>query len=205
LWDTIPSYGKVVAGAKSTSPIAFGTPVVTNDGKIVPVYATAKSNKALAFSITFNGKVMASELGSNESSNLIANDNKTVHFAAPHVTNINEPIAFIKVDADKEIVAEKVIVNDVNLGKEIIGNESGIMGSVAAYPNPFDSEVMVSIPAEFKGGMLTVSDVNGRVIGTFSINQETMTVNAFAGKPAGVYTITMKNGLKSANTVIIKR
>jgi hypothetical protein len=52
---------------------------------------------------------------------------------------------------------------------------------------------------------MTVSDVNGKVIGTFSINQETMTLNAFTGKPAGVYTITMKNGLKSANTVIIKR
>jgi peptidoglycan hydrolase-like amidase len=178
---------------------------MTNDGKIVPVYATAKSNKALAFSITFNGKVITSELGSSESGNLITNDDNTVHFAAPYVSSVKEPIAFIKIDSDEELVAEKVIVNDVNLGKEIIGEESGVTGSVAAYPNPFDQEVMVSIPAEFKGGVMTVSDVNGKVIGTFSINQETMTLNAFTGKPAGVYTITMKNGLKSANTVIIKR
>jgi hypothetical protein len=204
LWDIFPTYGKVNAGEKS-SPIAFGTPVTTNDGKIVPVYATTKSNNALAFSITFNGKVMSSELGSTESGNLIANDNKTVHFAAPHVTNINEPIAFIKIDSDKELIAEKVIVNDVNLGKEIIGEESGVTGTIAAYPNPFDQEVMVSVPSEFKGGMMTVSDVNGRVIGTFTITSETMTLNSFSGKPAGVYTVTMKNGLKSANTVIIKR
>ena len=205
MWDTIPSYGKVVAGSQSKSPIAFGTPVMTNDGKIVPVYATAKSNKALAFSITFNGKVITSELGSSESGNMITNDDNTVHFAAPYVTSVKEPIAFIKIDSDEELIAEKVIVNDVNLGKEIIGEESGVTGSVAAYPNPFDQEIMVSIPADFKGGMMTVSDVNGKVIGTFSINQETMTLNAFAGKPSGVYTITMKNGLKSANTVIIKR
>jgi len=205
LWDTIPSYGKVIAG-KPSSPIAFGAPVATNDGgKIVPVYATAKSNKAFAFSITFNGKVMSSEVGANNTNDLIINDAKTVHFAAPQVLNINEPIAFIKIDSDDELVAEKVIVNDVALGKENIEQQNGVTGAIATYPNPFDQEVTVSVPAEFKGGVLSVSDVNGRVIGTFSLNQETLTLNAFAGKPAGVYTITMKHGVKTANSVIIKR
>jgi hypothetical protein len=205
MWDTIPSYGKVVAG-KSTSPIAFGTPVVTNDGaKIVPVYATAKTNKAFAFSVTFNGKVMSSEVGANSTNDLIINDAKTVHFAASEITNTKEPIAFIKIDSDNELVAEKIIVNDVVLGKENIEQQTGVTGSIASYPNPFDQEVTVSVPSEFKGGVLTVSDVNGRVIGTFSLNQETMTLNAFAGKPAGVYTITMKNGVKTANSVIIKQ
>ena len=204
LWDTIPSYGKVVGGAKS--PIAFGTPVMTNDGgKIVPVYATSKSNKAFAFSITFNGNVVSSEVGANNTNDLIINDAKTVHFAAPQVVDISEPIAFIKIDSDEELVAEKVVVNDVVLGKEIIGQQNGVTGTIATYPNPFDQEVTVSIPSEFKGGMLTVSDVNGKVVGTYSMNQETMTLNAFAGKPSGVYTITMKNGVHTANSVIIKR
>ncbi|MFM7338544.1 MAG: T9SS type A sorting domain-containing protein, partial [Bacteroidota bacterium] len=91
------------------------------------------------------------------------------------------------------------------LGKENIEQQNGVTGAIATYPNPFDQEVTVSVPAEFKGGVLSVSDVNGRVIGTFSLNQETLTLNAFAGKPAGVYTITMKHGVKTANSVIIKR
>jgi hypothetical protein len=76
---------------------------------------------------------------------------------------------------------------------------------MAAYPNPFENEIMVNVPAEFKGGVLTVSDVTGKVISTMNINQETMLINTFAGYSAGVYTISMINGSHTTKFVVVKR
>ena len=204
IWDTIPSYGKTVAGAQPAN-VTFGKPFVSAEGyKVVPVFANSISNKPFSFSASFNGEVVSTEVGNETEGNLITNDNKSVFFAAPSITDIKTPIAFVRVNSDKELVADNIVVNDVKLAKQNIENEN-VSGVMAAYPNPFENELTISVPAEFKGGSLTISDVTGKVIGTFSINQEIMTLNAFAGKSAGVYTISMKNGVHNANSVVVKR
>ena len=203
IWDTIPSYGKSVTPV--SNGISFGKPFVSAEGnKVVPVYANAKTNNPFSFSVTLNTEVKSAETANDESGNIITNDSKTVHFASPSITDITSPIAFITVNNETDLQATNKIVNDIVLGKEIIENND-ISSVMAAYPNPFDNEIMVNVPAEFKGGVLTVSDVTGKVISTMNINQETMLINTFAGYSAGVYTISMVNGSHTTKYVVVKR
>ena len=203
IWDTIPSYGKSVTPV--SNGISFGKPFVSADGnKVVPVYANAKTNNPFSFSVTLNAEVKSAETSNEESGNIITNDAKTVHFASSSITDITSPIAFITVNNESDLQATTKIVNDIVLGKEIIENND-LSSVMAAYPNPFENEIMVNVPAEFKGGVLTVSDVTGKVISTMNINQETMLVNTFAGYSAGVYTISMVNGSHATKYVVVKR
>jgi hypothetical protein len=203
IWDTIPSYGKSVTPV--SNGISFGKPFVSTDGnKVVPVYANAKTNNPFSFSVTLNAEVKSAETSNDESGNIITNDSKTVHFASSSITDITSPIAFITVNNESDLQATNKVVNDIVLGKEIIENND-ISSVMAAYPNPFENEIMVNVPAEFKGGVLTVSDVTGKVISTMNINQETMLINTFAGYSAGVYTISMINGSHTTKFVVVKR
>jgi hypothetical protein len=204
IWDTIPQYGKVVNSQPQN--ISFGKIFINANGqKVVPVYATQKTNKPFAFSVTFNGEVIASELSNENSANIVSNSRNTVHFASPAIEDIQTPVAFVTIKSEDAIIAEKKIVNDRVLGREVLESNGEVVTGVKAYPNPFESDLAINVPAEFKGGVLTVADVTGKIVATINLNQDITTVAALNGQPAGVYTLTLKNGVNVTNTVVVKR
>lgn len=92
--------------------------------------------------------------------------------------------------------------------KAINGGETNIKNQVKLYPNPASKSapLIVSVPVEYSKGKLTVYDLNGRIVGTRSLNsgENQYELNRI---PSGNYIIQFEShdgSLKQSEKLIVK-
>ncbi|ALD20590.1 hypothetical protein AM218_04340 [Hymenobacter sp. DG25A] len=76
-------------------------------------------------------------------------------------------------------------------------------GGVAMYPNPVRDQLMIQLPGNTKGAVVTVSDLTGRVQFTKTLSTEGR-LNMNSLKP-GIYVVTVVNGGQRFTQKIVKQ
>lgn len=67
-----------------------------------------------------------------------------------------------------------------------IGNIAAHHDNVNLYPNPAQNQINLAVTGEFQAAKVEVYDITGKAIGTYSMNNNTMTINTQA-YPNGIY------------------
>lgn len=75
---------------------------------------------------------------------------------------------------------------------------------IRVFPNPANDELTIQIPSTYKLGVLEISDLQGRVIKTVDVLEESTSV-LLEGIPSGLYFLRIhKDGLQELTTSLVK-
>jgi len=176
-----------------------------------------KDGAGTSVCISSNGQIVA--IGSPELNTNNKGEVRVFQFIAGVWTQIGADIhgraagdhsgISVSLSSDGQIVASGAIMNG---GKGYVtvhsfGNvsiiENGFDNNLLVYPNPFTSNFIVDLGAEYQSINITISDLYGRLL--FSTDySKTQKVNLELNEPTGIYLVSIKADKNNAVLRLIK-
>lgn len=137
---------------------------------------------------------------------------KTITIPISKFSNNGQPVSLTKIKTIvysitgdyKNFAEANLKIGNVNFNKDVVTKQSEYT-TVGAYPNPFPRYTTLTFPAQYKSGMLQITDAVGRVVMNEEINIYNGEYNLDAIKlNKGLYffTLNTKEGAKTSGKLM---
>lgn len=93
--------------------------------------------------------------------------------------------------------------NIITADSPLTVSENHADNAIVAYPNPFDQQLSIEVPSS--NGMVTLTDISGRVVYTQLLNEQGRISLDLSNLSSGVYTLSVISGSEQSALKIIKR